>query len=1202
MSMKFTEEQEKALTPGSENRIISAQAGAGKTGVLVERIIRKLLGDGTEEGIGLENQLIVTFTRKAAAEMKTKIRAALYHRLEDDAQELSREQRRWILTQLNALSGAHIQTLHAFCYDILHEYADRIDWDPAFRILDGKILSRLMDEALEETLMPIYQQGSGEQLQLIEAYGSQKRRSDQGIRALILKLSSLANQHENPVAWIQEWKEKMISEEFLHQTLDMFQNEILGQKLENLEDLLQEVRRNLDSLEKMAADSTFPGAFYDFMRSECREVESKMAEWKQGNTDPSIVFQRQPAVRKPSMEIKMIVDPIKDNRKLIKKECSELSELALLLNPVQVARENVQMARNFSILGDMVIQFEAIFQEKKNQQNGADFNDVEHKMLELLRDEGIANELRRRYRAIFFDEYQDANDLQDQIIERLSSGKNLFFVGDVKQSIYGFRQAEPENFLKRYDRYSDSQKDQAIDLTVNFRSDKEILDFVNLLFCDLMTSGRGGVHYDTETHRSRHQSALSGTADKNASHGHVTITILEEDASGREKASSFDEISSEAFYIAHTIQDLVKKGARYGDVAILFRTGNRIFQFERVLDAFSIPYYSDSKSVNLESTEVQLAFHLLHIIRNEQSDVELLSVLSSVGKYTDEELAQMRIRHPEGSFADAYHADVAEGEKKATELERCLKRWRELLKEKTLVRWLWMVLDESGIYSFAEGLAGGKERRENLHTLLRLAEEYENSEQSGLFGFLEYAKRVQAGAGEDMSPGSELSEHDNVVRLMTIHKSKGLQFPIVFLAETGKRFNEQDLRETLVYDKQTGPAMTLLEWNEEAHHILSQIPLRKKIVMHRIGIQQKSEEVRIFYVALTRAISQLFLVGHVRNLDDVILGSEKTGITKDRLDSRLSKDSSYLQWVVHILQAKGIFPTQSQDVSPDLSICLDYGSVYREIQNAPQQEQEMPALTLLTPVFEWDYQYLSDTTRPMKETVTDLAKRSSSPEETEKEMYPASEIFDAFLQTRLPENGAVELQAKPCVSSRNCEQEGRKIVWEHFYPMPRFMQGKKEFTAAERGTLMHRALQALSLDLETREEIESALDELINREYFTKEEADVISVVQLERFFHSDLLKALRKKAKKIIREQSFTLRLQSDRSTRTVDGQIDLFAETDAGLVLVDFKTDRHPDASRYLDQMRWYKRALETSFRRPVIAAYLYWVSTGESEKIQI
>lgn len=1139
-----TKEQSKAIGLRNKNIILSAQAGAGKTAVLVDRILKIML----EEKKSLDHFLIVTFTKKAANEMKLKIRKALYKKLEEE-----RADRAWYLSQIGMVNHANIQTMHAFCLEMIQDHFELLQKDPGLKIMDSSSLKYLQEEALNDVLRNAYESKEEKVLSFIERFSRPDRRGDGPLLRVISDLSREMDKKINAEEWLKEQVEYIASSSYLDETKSFWMQYMIKEPLEDFQ-------RKLDKIERLVCKGASPQVLEDFILEETQGLRFSIDQDFLGQ---AFEFRRLPTITKKKYSIEEVIakDQIKDLRNQIKEDYKELEQSYSMLNQERLEFEQKLMEEDFSILVSLTLSYRKLYRQKKQEENGMDYVDVEHDMLDLLKNPSLVQQLQSKYQYIFFDEYQDANNIQNAIVEKLAGKDNLFFVGDVKQSIYGFRQAEPKNFLARYKAYQADCNSEALDLTANFRSKPVILHFTNFLFTKIMTMNRTDIDYDSPSH------LANPKAKDEKKESRVEFCFLEEDRK-EEITSHWDEISSQAYYVAAKIRKHVENGGKYRDCAILFRTKHRIFQYERLLNAMRIPSYSDSQTIDFEALEVDLFLDLLSHIDNGSRDLPLIAcLLSHVGNFTDEDLAIIRLAHPQGSFYQAFESyegkDLAE-KKKA--FEKKILRWRTWKEEMPFSDFIWKLLEDSAFLSFYSSMDDGATRRINLLALGKLAHDFSDQDFMNLSSFLQ--KIDYAATSDDLSSPATLSEEDDVVRLMTIHKSKGLEFPIVFIVELEREFNTFYTREVFSSHDHFGVALKKYYFGDDGT-IFEGKSLRHRLIEKAREREERAEAARVLYVGMTRAEDQLYLLAETKNMSKEFLAFEPSN-----LQFQLDQGKSYKDWIMTCLLAdemikrlstgsliekmetfQDYFNLAHKEISeyPPISLVFEKGENFRtwkEANDLPKigQKGEQDFQKILY----YQYPNIEKTKRAKKLTVSELSKKNELKEKNQKDWPKLYQVYE-----------------KP-------------------RSLPRFMEEDRSFQAKEVGSILHEVFQNLSIKDHNLKSIQMEIDSYVKNLLLTKEERKEVDDDLIYAFTLTPLFSRL-KKAKSLYREDSFTLQMEDG---YMVDGQIDLYFEEDDGFVIVDFKTDMKIDVDRYKRQLAYYQLALEKAFDKPVKEVYLYWV----------
>lgn len=1183
--MQYTDEQKKAIWLRDRNILVSAAAGSGKTRVLIDRIVHLML----ESQVELSRILVVTFTRAAANEMMLRVRHQLEETLvllEDQGMaafpHLNQDQSltrliSFVRKSIADLPEAHISTLHAYCIEVLRTYFYKANLRPDFRVGSDAQLNIERMKAARAALDLALEGGDPAFFDWYEAYGGAK-----GEKAidLILNVYGFSQAQVQPDLWKRDVLDDLESQS---------RSEVGSRLIQWIQSVhLSELKRienvYLD-LFALCSKMGGPSPYIETLESDLnllyslRDAESLDLYTKRIT---NLKFDRMKTISsKKALELG--IDPdlqaqVKGSRDALK---SALNDLVKICDyPDHIQKDGTYMLRDVQILFKLLEDFEDRYQQKKNRMGLVDYNDLEHRMLELLDHEEVRKALRDSLDYIFFDEYQDANAVQETIIEKLKGEKNLFFVGDVKQSIYRFRLSDPNLFNRRAKAYASKADSETLYLTKNFRSRPEVLAFSNFLFKNLMTQSLGEIDY-----KSKGQSLVAGKSFDQTDPEALNLTLIDKD----QEKNELDTLDPQALYICDQIKLLTddSKGSlryRYKDICILMRSPRtHIGDFEKALKNADIPYYSDVSEEQFSVQEVQTFIDLLRVIDNPHDDLALISVLlGPFCDFSEEDLAVMRIESPEASsFKEAAEKSTDPALSKAyTDFMETIDSYRKLLHTMDLGKFGWMLLSKTNYAQIVLSLSSGKKRLENVHAFLRTMESYASEGKGGLVGFLTYLDWVAQTRQSDLQPAAQLSDEDDVVRIMSIHKSKGLEFKVVMLCHLEKRFNMRDAREVLQMDDQIGIGMTL----HDATKMIKHDSLAKKLIVHKQAKETKSEEMRLLYVALTRAEERIYLIG-----DYKASKSFKTRLTLP-IEIATETQNDHMSWVLQGLlrsnQGKELreeleipepqdplhldYPVQTAIISSSdiLSGQVDKKSDWREWLTFPDQK----VIDHLKQIDAYVYPYLRMTRTAAKTTVSERSKRG-----------PFLEA-DAYL---LPENEQI-LQGPLLMSQAGLGEELH--FQSHF--RPKFTQTNRLFTGREQGTILHTVMRLLRPKNWTYEAVEQMLPQLVVGEWLTQEEAATIDPKKIVDFYASDLGQKVIHAAQ-VNHEASFTLR----DNTAMIDGQIDLWFEDSEGLIsIIDFKTDRLPNPNLYTEQLRLYALALSKAQAKPVRYAYLYWMSRGQ------
>ncbi|WP_026683750.1 helicase-exonuclease AddAB subunit AddA [Heyndrickxia coagulans] len=1229
----WTDDQWKAVMAKGQDILVAAAAGSGKTAVLVERIIQKILDE--HDPLDIDELLIVTFTNAAAAEMRHRIGKAIEEAIS------SRPDSHHLRKQLSLLNKAPISTLHAFCLEVIRKYYYLIDIDPGFRIADDTEAELLRDEVLDDLFETEYAKAGNDLFyRTVDTFSND--RSDDELQHLIRKLYDFSRSHPDPSAWL----DKMVE---LYDAGDVEEVDSLPFMAAVKEDIQLQLQAAKDMLEEAYGLALEPGGpapraenYLDDMKITDRLLAAIHGPW-QGLYEEMNAWQftRAKACKGDAYE-EELVKAADDLRKSAKKTLEDLKKDFFSRKPASFLKDMQEMRPVIAELRTLVKKFADAYGAVKAEKGIVDFSDLEHFCLDILakkNEDGalipseVAKAYQQQFKEVLIDEFQDVNMVQETIMNLVAKGAgfdgNRFMVGDVKQSIYRFRLAEPNLFLKKYRDFDPEGRDTGlrIDLSKNFRSRKEILDGTNFIFKQIMGLKVGEMAYDS-------QAALVAGASYPERDHPVKVALIdqadeaiEEDISDEETLdrAELEQSQLEARYLAREIKKLIdeeqvynpKTGTfrpiRYKDIVILMRSMAWAPTIMEELKQAGIPLYTELSTGYFDATEVSIMLSLLKVIDNPYQDIPLAVVLRSPIVGLDEEaLALIRIHEKRGPYYEAVKKFIAdrpdpeeeEAHEKVSRFMEKLSVWRSVARQGDLSSLIWQLYRDTQFYDFAGGLPGGKQRQANLRALYDRARQYEETSFRGLFRFLRFIERMQE-RGDDLGTARALSEQEDVVRLMTIHASKGLEFPVVFVAGLNRKFNMRDINQAFLLDKDFGFASKYIHPEKRiTYPSLPQLAFKRKKKLEMLA-----EEMRVLYVALTRAKEKLYLVGTVKNLGKRL---EKWGKTKRQEDWLLpdhvrAAAGTYLDWIIPSLSrhADGtvLFGSDGRVVLDDPSKWQI--AVLPKEQFADIQEPEQ--------VGEADWQHQVKAGLP-------VAAESA---------YKA-QVFGR-LSFRYSNEPATFRRAKQSVSElkrmheEHDETNGTRFIpnaEKHIFDRPRFMQ-EKSITPAERGTAMHMVMQHIPFDAPpTYASVEALVEEMVKQELLTEEQADAIAAEQLVRFFETDIGRRILA-AGRVMREMPFSLSVPAAEIYRDasladehvlIQGIFDCVAEEKDGLVLLDFKTDNihgrfkggFEEAEpvlrkRYEVQLALYSRALETILKKKVKAQYLYFFDGGHLLEIQ-
>lgn len=1198
--INWTKEQKLAIEEKGSNILVAAAAGSGKTAVLVERMIQKILNDH----IDIDRMLIVTFTNAAASEMREKILNAIYEKMEKepDNKELQR--------QLNLLSKASISTIHSFCLDVIRNHFYETELSPNFRIADSSEVELLKQETMEELLEEGYEKEDCDLLSLLETYASY--RGDEPVRDLLLRIYEYIQSCPFPEKWLEEKVQMFEVKEKTDFAKTPWGEILLKEWQKNVEETklgLIQVKERLDKNPELIKFSN--AMVYDI---EKLENLSKSTTWEESYQKAmTFSFSKWPVDRKITSNEKDEAKGIRD--KVIKKWKEKRDKFFTFSS--EEAMQSIQDC--YPILKKIqkyVLAFSALFTKKKVEKNIVDFHDIEHIALNLLvkEEEGelkpsnIAKEYQEKFEEIAIDEYQDSNLVQEAILTTISRGNNIFMVGDVKQSIYRFRQARPELFLEKYHTYllKEEQKqgeNLKIQLFQNFRSRKNILDVTNLLFQDIMSEEWGDIQYDETEYLNLGASFPEGPEELPYA-GKTEILCIDEKEEeeedevkeSKEETEKIENAAIEAKLVANKIQELIqskyqvwdkKKGYRnvsYRDIVILLRATSQMAPvFEQELMERQIPVFSDTSSTYLDSIEVHTILSLLKIIDNPMQDIPLITVMRSmIGGFTDNDLVEIRLADKKDLFYEAIlKARIQVSEPVKQKIDQFLTNldiWREKQEYLSLDELIWQIYVDTNYYNYVGLMPNGALRKANLRMLFEKAKQYESTSFKGLFQFIRFIDKVKLSSG-DMGAAKIIGENEDVVRIMSIHKSKGLEFPIVFLSGTGKQFNMQDLTDSVLLHQDLGLGPKYIDSNYRIQYDT----LAKEAIKQKMKQETLSEEMRILYVALTRAKEKLIITGITKDLEKERKEKQEMLSLYEEKDGKLhpfliGKAKSYLDWIE-----------------------LMYWHHKKEIED----KMEWKSFKKQDLLKEWQKQSQETVTIDLEEKIQKLNKHSL-PKETKQRLEQRLN-WTYLYQTD------TDLPGKISVSQIKKMQQEDKAE-ETILAKPKFAQDT-EISSAQRGTIMHLCLQHLNLKEDyTMEKIENLIQELVAKSFITEEEAKTINRQRLYQFTKSPIAKEL-KEAIKIEKEKPFYITIpansiyeQGSEENLLVQGIVDLFYCSKEGKkVLVDYKTDYVEKGqedvllSKYKEQLLLYKKAIEEAYLEKVDHVYLYSIYLGKAIELK-
>lgn len=921
--VKWTKEQSQAINEKGSNILVAAAAGSGKTAVLVERIINKIIN----ENIDIDKLLVVTFTNAAASEMRERILDAIYKKLEEypENQNLQR--------QITLINKASICTIDSFCLEVVRNNFFELDnISPNFRIADTTEIELLKQEVIEDIFEEKYENQDENFSKLINTYTSY--RDDTPLKELVLKIYSYIQSSPFPEEWLNEKIEMFNLKDKLNEDFSKTPwGNILLKEIE--EEIIDDIKTLEDIKKELDLDSELE-SFSQVVRSDLdllKILQENINNWdKLYEIYNKMSFVSWPR-KKIESDLKEYAKNVRDDVK--KKFSSKLSKI-LICNSEEANQDIFDMYEILLKLKNLILEFGKEFSKRKRLKNMVDFNDIEHLALDILIKKqedkieitDVAKRYQKKFIEIAIDEYQDSNLVQEYILTSISNNNNIFMVGDVKQSIYKFRQAMPELFISKYKTYKNkenkSENDNLkIQLFKNFRSRKNVLDFTNLIFENIMSGSLGDIEYNKEEYLNlgadykEIEQNLKAEIDiinlkDQENEEENTSEILEEE----ENTERLENIQLEARFVASKIKELIEnkfqvfdrkkncfRDIKYKDIVVLLRsTKTSAPIFEEEIINLDMPVFSDSSQEYLDSIEIENIMSLLRIIDNPIQDIPLVTVLrSNIGKFTDDELVEIRLSDKYDNFYNAMQkAKINVGKNLQEKIEKFLtnlEKWRKEQEYLALDEFVWKLYSDTGYYNYVGLMPNGELRQANLKMLFERAKQFETASFKGLYNFINFIEKLKLSSG-DLGSAKLIGENDDVIRIMSIHKSKGLEFPVVFLANTGKQFNLMDLNKNILLHQELGIGVKYINYDKQVQYDT----LSKSAIKSKVFTETLSEEMRILYVALTRAKEKLYITGTMNDYEKEI---EKMKIQVERYSKNgnkinqilIKKYKKYLDWI-----------------------------------------------------------------------------------------------------------------------------------------------------------------------------------------------------------------------------------------------------------------------------------------------------------------
>lgn len=1144
----WTPKQQEAIDTRNKNILVSAAAGSGKTAVLTQRIIDLI----TKEDVDITSMLVLTFTNAAANEMSARIQKKMYEYLEENRNN------KHIKKQISLVSGASISTMHSFCIDIIRENFNFSDIDPNFVIANAATVAMIKQESISEIFEEKYENQDEDFLLLTDIYSS--RYDDSKLINIIYKIYNFIQSKKEPMNWLKEQVEKYNNISADSEYFSLIREDIAT----TLDDLIEKS----ETIHKMSINTSYEENIADDIEKLRYLKDIALNKGYDDFVDEIKTFSLSRLKAKKKTDDVQVTDIIKDVRTNIIKKIIDKNLKKYTVKSDSYIKYMNKSYNAVRRLCNLVEEFEKVYRQKKYEQNMFDFNDLEHFALDLLKNEEIRTKVRKKYSYIFYDEYQDSNEVHDSIIENIAAENNLFFVGDVKQSIYGFRLANPSIFIKKYEDYKGNSENNAkIDLSSNFRSSRQILDFCNLIFENIMVKSTSDMDYDED--------AMLRTTDTTP-YDEKNIEINFIDKSNDEEDDKVEEMllnsTDDDIMATLTAKQIVKmmeddKSINFKDIVVLKRSfANGTSAYSKAFLQYNIPVFIDYQSSSFDVLEVSIFIDLLKIIDNIRQDLPLISTLmSGVGGFSIEEITKIKSSNlDEKFFYNIFFAYARENDDEISEkIRKFINKIGEYSKLQNYMRldeFVDYILIDSKYKDYVSSLTSGDMRLQNLSIVREKATEFMQNENKSLFNFLLYLDSILKNKSDRIEP-QKVSENQNVVRIMSIHKSKGLEFPIVIVNDIQKKFNLQDTKSEVIIDSNLGIGVDYVDVDENYY-----LPtLAKKCIIAKLKKNILSEEIRILYVALTRAKKKLILNGHV--------------------NGNLQKTRSYM--------GSGLFPKNLNSIDNYQDLIL---YAFRNDMEFFEENLEDSQENRISSVNFVNIDSLTDNIlekEDVKLKFYEMLNNITFSEE-EKKTLDEKYCFDYKFKDD------VEKEIKINVTSLSKEKNKYRI--EKLLTYSEYID-KSHFSPEKIGTLNHMFLQHIDFKMSYNlEDLKNQLIYMIDNEFITKEEAEVINLSRIYDFLQSEFGQRIRN-AQKIYKEESFVMNYDGS----VLSGTVDLFFEEENHIVLVDYKTDHIPQyemtkrASYYKSQLDLYKDAIQKAFGKKVSQSYIYFLSLGKYVEVK-
>lgn len=1201
MSTSWTSEQQQVIDLRNRDILVSAAAGSGKTAVLVERIIKKVT-DPTHP-VDIDHMLVVTFTSAAAAEMRERIRSAIEQAVEANPEDAH------LLRQLTLVHNAQITTIHSFCMYVIRNHFHEISLDPDFRMGDEGEMKLLRAKVLDKVLEDNYSSQNEDFLALVSDYS--RGGKDAEIVDMVEQLYTFAISYP----WPKEWLQQAVKTYEVSSIEELKKSRWMKRTIEEVLLQIKEAMEHTQELISIAERQDGPGCYLKSLKTDIDLYKAFLSE-----TDYEILQELFITLKYPMIGNSRgytgdpeLLEQVKNERDELKKMVTKLGK-DYFSQTVEEIMEKLQAIRPYALeLTRLTDEYMDAFTATKREKNLLDFNDLEHFALHILVDKETgmsrpaAEEFIDHFDEIMIDEYQDSNYIQETILKSISKeskgGHNLFMVGDVKQSIYRFRLARPEIFMEKYDRFTTADgAQQRIDLHMNFRSRHEVLDSANDVFYKIMHKDLGNVEYDDVA------ALNTGAQNYEAVENMYATEILvgNQDDLVYPVHEIEDKVTYEAKMVAVRIEQMMQnqyvtdkesgqlRKVRYSDIVILMRSpGSMGDSFVEVLHKNEIPAHMTSQTGYFDTMEVETVLSLLQVLDNPYQDIPLTAVLhSAMFRIDNTTLAEIRTTYPREGFAKACFLYCKEHPENAAlqNFVTFLNKMRGMVNDTPIHQMIEMALEETHFLEYVTALPQGETRKANLEKLIDQAISYESSSYKGLFHFVNYIAKLQK-YEVDFGSAELVNENDDAVRIMSIHKSKGLEFPVVFVCGMGKQFNQQDSRGKMILHPEYGIG---LEYIDGIRRVKSNT-FYKKVIEHAVAMETLGEELRVLYVAMTRAKEKLILTGMMKKANEAVSNARELSYTQ-RTGAKC-----YFDWIIPALNA---YPSKYkiQVVSLEELVTHLANEVLR-------REWKKRCFTMLE----------ANADRSIMEQIDDNLQYQYPYEEEGdyKSKYSVSEIKHKAIEQVYRDE-----EAEPIFVSHHKEDY-----------VPAFMSDMvQENQGALRGTAVHRFLECFDFTRltvkengqerkrvgeELHREIEQQLQQMLACGKLTEQQKELLLMSKIEHFLDGNTACRMGTAAgdEKLYVEKAFVIgdrpEVFFDDAKTTSDemiliqGIIDVFFEEEDGIVLLDYKTDKVDSSEelvkRYQKQLQLYGEAITRTMGKKVKEILIYSFALEETIRIE-